>query len=136
MPRAALILLAAPLALAGCDLGEDEEPARIKGAPKEVAGVVLQLERATRARDFRAICQDLFTEAARRRAGGRGCPRLLRATAADLRNPRIRLVRIQVRKDGNARATVRTTAAGQPALQDTIELRWERGRYRIAALVG
>jgi hypothetical protein len=136
VPRAALILLAAPLALAGCDLGEDEPPERIRGAPKEVAGVVARLERATRARDFGAICDQLFTDAARRRAGGRGCPKLLRSTAADLRDPRIRLVKIQIRKEGDARAVVRTTAVGQPPLEDTIELRRERGRYRIAALAG
>jgi hypothetical protein len=130
--RAALTAL---ITLSGCSLGADEEtrtePAR--GAPKDIAAVVQTLERATRRGDWRGICRDLFTAAARRRAGGRECPKLLRSSAGDVRRPRIELVSLELRS-GRARATVRTRAGGQRPLTDVIELRREGGRWRIESL--
>jgi hypothetical protein len=134
--RAGLTGLIALLGFAGCSLGADEErgstePAR--GAPKEVAATVKALERAVRARDWRAICDDLFTPSARRRAGGRDCPRLVRSSAGELRSPRIQLLAIELRR-GRAEARVRTRARGQAPLTDTITLRRARGGYLIEAL--
>jgi hypothetical protein len=130
--RAALTLA---IALSGCSLGADEEtrtePAR--GAPKDVAETVRALERATRRRDWRAICEKLFTAAARRRAGGGDCPKLLRSSAGDVRRPRIELVSLELKR-GRAEARVRTRARGQRPLTDVIELRREGGRWRIESL--
>jgi hypothetical protein len=130
--RAALTVA---IALSGCSFGADEEtrtePAR--GAPKEVAETLRALERATRERDWRAICEELFTAAARRRAGGGDCPKLLRSSAGDVRRPRIELVSLELKR-GRAEAKVRTRARGQRSLTDVIELRRERGRWRIESL--
>ena len=128
------ILLAGAL-LTGC-LGEsDPEPKRISGAPKEVADVVARLERVTRRRQFAELCDDLFTRSARSRAGGSDCVELLRATAKDVRHARIRLLEVKI-QGTRARARVRTVAEGQAAVEETIELVRERGRFRIAALRG
>jgi hypothetical protein len=129
-------MLAGALALGSCSLGGDEEGAEpVTGSPKQVARVVQELDGAIRAGDWRAVCEDLFSSGARRRAGGRDCPRLLRSTAGDVRRPRIELLAIQIE---GARATVevRTRAAGQPPLEDSLELVRERGAYRVHSLAG
>ncbi len=72
-PAAAAGLLAGA-ALGSCSLGGEEPPPRpIAGAPRDVARVVSELGEASRRGQYRRICSELFTEAARRRAGGRDC---------------------------------------------------------------
>jgi hypothetical protein len=128
--------LAALLALSGCSLGADDEKGKTEpanGAPKQVAATVRALERAVRAKDWRTVCERLFTPAARERAGGRDCVRLVRSSAGDLRRARIELVGIEVGKAG-AEARVRTQARGQAPLTDTLTLKRAGGRYRIESL--
>ena len=130
-------LRAAPLvalALAGCSLGGgDDEPQPVKGAPRDVARLVSDLNLATRKGEYRRICEQLFTSSARRRAGGKDCPSLLRSTARGLRNPSIELVSIRVTPK-QALARVRTRAAGQAPIVDQLVMRREGGVYRIEAL--
>ncbi|MDQ3586732.1 MAG: hypothetical protein M3433_04905 [Actinomycetota bacterium] len=130
-------LRAAPLVglmLAGCSVGGGEPvPEPVRGAPRDVARVVAKLDAATRRGQYRRICDELFTSAARRRAGGRDCPSLLRSTARELRNPSVELVAIRV-TSREAHARVRTRAAGQAPIADVLVLRRERGAYRIEAL--
>ena len=133
--KRALSLLAGALALAGCDSGgSDEDPEAIKGAPKQVAAAVSALDAATRAGRYREICDELFTRAARTRAGGQG----LRRAAALGHRGRARPARAAALDPGEGRQTaearVRTRAAGERAVDETIALRRERGRYRIASL--
>jgi hypothetical protein len=123
----------APLAVAGCSLGADEEPQPAPRAANEVAQTVFALERATRDRDFARICDELFTAAARRRAGGRNCARLLRSAARDVRRPSIRVLAISLKGD-RATVRVRTRAAGQPPIDDRLKLVREQSTYRIEAL--
>lgn len=127
-------LLVAAVALGGCALGgEDPTSGPVKGAPRDVARVVAELNEATRLGQYRRICDELFTASARRRAGGKDCASLLRSTARELRRPTVELVSIRVtRKEALAR--VRTRAAGQAPIVDVLVLRRERGSYRIEAL--
>ena len=128
-----VVALLAAVAITGCAPGSDDGPKPIKGAPKDVADVIARLERATQQRQFGVLCDELFTRSARARAGGKGCVALLRETAKDVRRARIRL--LDVRINGNrATARVRTTAEGQTAVEESIDLVRERGRYRISAL--
>ena len=122
------------LTLTGCSLGADEEPQRATGAPAEIAAVVQRLEHATAQRDWSTICADLFTAAARERAGGADCARLLREAAADVRRPEIEIRGIRVREEGRASVNVRTSAAGQRTVSDVLELRDENGEWRVEAL--
>jgi hypothetical protein len=119
--------------LAGCSLGKDDEPQPVSGAPKQIAQVISELDHATARRDYAAICDDLLTAAARRRAGGDDCVDLLRSSTRDLRRPHIDLLRIEV-KGAKATARVRTRARGQAPIDETIELVRVRGGYRISAL--
>jgi hypothetical protein len=124
------------LTLTGCSLGGDEEAPRASGPPAEIAAVVQRLERATADRDWATICSDLFTAAARERAGGADCARLLGEAAADVRRPAIVIRGIQVRERGRASVAVRTRAEGQQAVSDVLELRSENGEWRVEALAG
>lgn len=122
--------------LGGCGGGDEQgNPEPVTGAPKQVAETVAKLERATVTRDFRTICEELFSPVAREQAGGEDCADSLRGATSDLRGPRIRLLSIRI--DGErASARVRTLAEGQAAVDETIELVREDGRYLIAALGG
>jgi hypothetical protein len=120
--------------LAGC-LGADEEPQPARGAPRAIAEVVQRLERATADGDFAAICRDLFTAAARERAGGGDCARLTRSAAAGVERPSIELVAIDL-EGASARVSVRTRATGQAVVSDVLLLRRERGEWRVEALGG
>jgi hypothetical protein len=124
------------LTLTGCSLGADEEAPRASGPPAEIAAVVRQLERATAERDWATICADLFTAAARKRAGGPDCARLLGEAAADVRRPAIEIRGIRVEAGGRASVDVRTRAKGQQSVSDVLELRREDGEWRVEALTG
>jgi hypothetical protein len=119
---------------AGCSCGADGEETPAPGAVRAVGNTVEQLERAIARGDWRALCEDLFTAAARKRAGGGSCPRLLRTDAEGLRRPRIRILRIDV-KGRRAQVRVRSRASGQRPLTDVIDLRWERGEFRVDSLL-
>jgi hypothetical protein len=123
------------IALSGCSLGAAEETRTepVGGAPTAIAATLEALEGATRRGDWRAICEDLFTPAARRRAGGGDCPKLLRSSAGDVRRPRIELLSLKLRRR-RAEASVRTRTRGQRPLTDVIDLRRVRGDWRIESL--
>jgi hypothetical protein len=118
--------------LTGC-LGADEETAPARGAAQEVASVVERLERATADGAFGTVCKDLFTAAARERAGGEDCERLTRSAAEGIARPRIEIEAIELRR-GVARVEIKTRAAGQAAVRDVLELRRERDGWRVEAL--
>ena len=128
--------VAAFLTLTGCSLGADEEAPRASGPPAQIAEVVHRLERATAERDWATICTDLFTAAARERAGGVDCARLLGEAAADVRRPEIEIRGIRVDERDRASVEVRTRAEGQQAVSDVLELRSEDGEWRVEALTG
>jgi ketosteroid isomerase-like protein len=118
--------------LAGC-LGSDEEPRPASGAPRDIAAVVERFERATAERDFATVCDDLFTAAARERAGADDCERLTRSAAAGISRPRIETKAIEVQGD-RARVEVTTRATGQAPVPEVLELRREGGEWRVEAL--
>jgi hypothetical protein len=125
--------LAGVLAPTGCSLGADEEAPRATGAPAGVAAVVNLLERATAERDYATICEDVFTAAARQRAGGADCARLLRSAARGIERPSIDIERITL--DGSrATVRVRTTAAGREPVPDTLRLRRQPDGWRVDGL--
>jgi hypothetical protein len=121
------------LALSGCSLGADEEPQPASGAAAQVAAVVDRLERAVMQRDFATICDQLFTAAARKRAGGDECVGQLRSATEGLERPSIEIEKIDV-KDNQATVTVRTEAAGQARVSDELQLRREGARWLVEAL--
>jgi hypothetical protein len=127
--------VAAFLAPVGCSVGADEEPRPATGAPAAIVDVVERLERATAQRDWDVICRDLFTAAARERAGGEDCGRLLRSAADEIRQPSIEIRGIDVRGE-RATVLVRTRSEGQPPIADSLRLRREPDGWRVESLAG
>jgi hypothetical protein len=125
--------MAAMLAPMGCSIGADEEPQPAVGAPRAIAATVDRLERAIAASDYATVCDELFTAGARRRAGGGECARQLRSAAEGVTGPSIDLRGIRV-KGERATVQVATAAEGQARVLDELQLRRERGRWRIEAL--
>ena len=112
--------------------GGDAEPPPVSGAPKQVVATIMEFERALAEGDFATICGNLFTLEAREAAGGDRCPSVLQDTAGGLREPDVRIVRINVR--GNtAVVTVRARVAGGEPVTDTIRLLRQEGRYKIVS---
>ena len=135
MKAATVACFLALLGLAGCSLGDEERPKAASAPAREIGEVVRQLERAIARGDWPTVCQDVFTAAARRRAGGADCPRLLRSDVGAVRSPRIETLAITLKKNG-AEVRVRTRARGQRPITEVIELRRERGEYRVESLRG
>ena len=126
----AVVALLAPV---GCSIGADEEPKPVTGVPKQIAATVDQLERAVARRDWATICNELFTETARKRAGGGECVSQTGSAAEDVLRPSIQIEQIAVKGD-RAAVRVSTTAEGQARVTDTLELRRAGGRWLIEAL--
>jgi hypothetical protein len=126
----AVVALLAPT---GCSIGADDEPQPVSGVPKQIAATVDQLGSAIAKKDYAEVCDRLFTDAARKRAGGADCAKQLTSSAGDVRNPAIEIRGIEVKGD---RATVKvaTTAEGQARLIDTLQLRREGKRWLVEAL--
>lgn len=128
-----LATLGATGAAIGCG-GADAPPA--EGAPAAAAAVIERLEGAIRAREWKLICHDLYSETVRAQAGGDGCPKLLGRVAGGLRDASIEIDSIAVGGRA-ARVEVVTRARGQAPVSETIRLARDReGRFRIAGLGG
>jgi hypothetical protein len=119
--------------LSGCSLGGDDEPVPATGAPREIAALIGQLELASQRRDGATVCEDLLTPGARLRAGGRACARRVGRGLAPLREPRLTLLGIRLRRD-RALVRVRAEQRGRSARDQLLELRRVRGEWRIEAL--
>ncbi len=118
--------------LAGC-LGGDDDPAPAGDAARSIAAVVERLERATARGDFATVCDDLFTAAARERAGGTDCERLTHSAAEGIAGPRIDVRAIDIQA-GRAEVEVVTRAEGQAAVPEVLQLRRETDGWRVEAL--
>jgi hypothetical protein len=124
-------IAALSVALAAC--GGDPPPS----PEAQVRAKLAQLTRATDAKDYEQLCDEVFSSVltSRTEAIGLGCPAALRRAFADVRDPQIQVGEVTV-TDGTARAQVRSSAAGQPPSRDTVELRRETGGWRVVSLAG
>ena len=95
--------------------------------------MVQRLQDATARHMYKTICRDLFSKRVREQAGGKDCPRFVQRQAGDVRNPRIEVKGITIKR-GSASVRVVTRASGQAPAPETIELVREGGRFRIASL--
>ena len=129
MPARRLVLCAllGVLALAACGRQSDETAVR---------ETLESFADATARKDYQRLCDDVFSEKLVDEVNRTlPCEVALRRSDLDAaREPRIEIRRIEVEGD-RATAQVRTTAANQPASQDTVRLVREGEQWRIAALV-
>jgi hypothetical protein len=125
--------LAVTLAMFGCG-GRNDEAATID--PREsVAAAVDELADAFRARDYRRVCERIFSAEGRRRAGGEECQRRLARTSRGVRDPRLELVSVDFEERG-ATAHVRASADGERPAIDVVRLVPSAGGYRVESLSG
>jgi hypothetical protein len=127
--------ICALVVLQGCSLGGDDEPIRAGGASRQIEEVVRQLDLATRAADAQAVCEDLLTDAARARLGGKRCERRVRAALGGLRDPHVELSGLRLHAGGReAVARVRTRQAGRRTLDESLVLSRRGGEWRLESL--
>jgi hypothetical protein len=104
-----------------------------KGPAGQVADAVTALQRDLSTRNYRDLCEQVFSSQARQQAGGISCPTILAHESAGVRNPQIEIKAIKV-KGSYATARVVTSADGQARVPETIELVLEKGRFRVSTL--
>jgi hypothetical protein len=123
-----LLLLLAVCALAGCgDSGPSDE--------QQIRATLAEFERATAARDYGALCDEVFAPQLIETVKqiGLPCEVALQKGFEDVRDPRLAVGAIAVDED-RATAEVRSSAAGEAPSQDTVELVRVGDGWRIASL--
>jgi hypothetical protein len=132
MPRrrtiALLAVAAAGSLAAGCGKSDDDK----------VRDTLARFEQATEKRDYKTLCDDVFSEQVVQRLLAVGLPcetALQRSTVASTLQPSITVEQVKVRGD-TALAQITSTAVGQRPSHDTIRLVKQGDDWRIASLSG
>jgi len=123
-----LPLLLALCALAGCgDSGPSDE--------QRIRATLSEFQRATAARDYRALCDRILAPKLIETVKqiGLPCEVALEKGFEDVEDPRLTVGTIEVKED-TATARVRSSAAGQSPSEDTVELVRIGDGWRIASL--
>ena len=116
------------LILAGCgESGPTPE--------EQVRSTVAEFGRATAAKDYAALCDNILAPELIEDVESIGlpCERALRQGLGEVKDPRLTIGRIEIRED-KATAEVRTSAAGEEPSQDTLELVNLDGAWKISSL--
>lgn len=121
-----LLALALTAALAGCGG---------RSAADEVRSTLAGFARATAARDYQALCDRYLAPKLvdQVEQAGLPCEAAIRPEISATRRPSLSIRGVEVR-GSRALARVHTTAANQPASDDTITLVRVSGDWRIASL--
>jgi hypothetical protein len=120
------------ITIVGVVRGGDDGPPAVSGTPKEAVELVETFRKALAARDFATICDELYTLEAREASGGDDCQSVLAQETAKLRDPEVKIVGLTVTRD-RAVVNVEASVRGEKAVEDTITLAREKGKFRIAS---
>jgi hypothetical protein len=125
--RRPLAALGAVFALGGCGGGPPDTD--------QVRSAVLAFGRATAAKDYARLCDDVLAPklVEQVKSAGLSCEAALEQGLGAVQDPKLTIGRITVDGD-SARVQVRTSARGQSPSQDTLKLARVGGRWRIASL--
>jgi hypothetical protein len=128
--RRALAAAALAAALvAGCGSGPS--------AQEQVRDTLDELGRATAAKDYQALCDEVFAPklVEKLQQVGLPCEIAMQRSFEDVQNPRLTIGEITVAKDEkSATAEVRSSASGQAPSQDTVELVPVDDGWRVSSL--
>jgi pantothenate kinase len=127
--RRALAAAGLAAALAGCGSGPS--------AQEQVRDTLDELGRATAAKDYQALCDEVFAPklVEKLQQVGLPCEIAMQRSFEDVQNPRLTIGKITVAKDEkSATAEVRSSASGQAPSQDTVELVPVDGGWRVSSL--
>jgi hypothetical protein len=136
----AIAALAATLALAVAGCGADSEDGGDDGgsglsADQQVRAAVAKFGIATRNKDYQEICDRLLADALIQKIEDVGlpCESALQRGLGDVRSPTLTINEVSIAR-GRALVSVHTTAAGQAASDDALQLVREGGDWKIASL--
>lgn len=138
MPRRrilSLLALVCVIATAGC--GADTEGGGSPDATTQVRAVVARFGVATRTRDYQQICDDLLSAdlVTKIETIGLPCESALQRGLGEVKDPTLTINEVSI-AGSRALVSIHTTAAGQPASDDALQLVRESGRWKIASLAG
>jgi hypothetical protein len=132
--RLAALLLCGALALAACGGGG--------GSPKRsdadrVRDTLSAFGQASAEHDYRRVCADLLAKPVidAVRGAGLSCESAMKTALQGVQSPKLEVGQVTI-KGNRASAKVHTTAANQPASDDTVALVREGGDWKIGALGG
>ena len=94
-------------------------------AEEQVRQTLDEFGRATAAKDYQALCDEVFAPKLVDKLGqvGLPCELAMQRSFEDVENPRLTIGKITVAKDEkSAKAEIRSSASGQTPSQDTVEL--------------
>jgi hypothetical protein len=130
-----LPLFALACAIAGAGCGADTEGGGSPDANTQVRAVVARFGVATRTRDYQQICDDLLsaTLVTKIETIGLPCESALQRGLGDVKDPTLTINQVSI-AGARALVSVHTTAGGQPASDDALQLVRESGRWKIASL--
>jgi hypothetical protein len=123
------------LALTGC--GADTEGG-VDGGPdaeQQVRAAVARFGIATRAKDYQQICDRLLADELVQKIEDVGlpCESALQRGLGDVRDPTLQIDQVSI-NGARALVSIHTTAAGQPASDDALQLVRQDGDWKIASL--
>jgi hypothetical protein len=132
--RLAALLLCGALALAACGGGG--------GSPKRsdadrVRDTLSAFGQASAEHDYRRVCADLLAKPVidAVRGAGLSCESAMKTALQGVQSPKLEVGQVTI-KGNRASAKVHTTAANQPASDDTVALVREGADWKIGALGG
>ena len=133
--RAVAVLVLAALAGAGVGAlvggsGAGTGAARISGSPRDALTAVNAFQLALARHDWATICNRLYSDEARKRAGGSLCPATLATAAGGIQQPQSVVKSIAVHGK-YATVTVSASINGSAPVTSQIHLVREHGSYRI-----
>jgi hypothetical protein len=134
MTLVASLAVVVGVASSGC--GADREPTTT--APSQdtlVRAVVAKFGIATQKKDYKQICDQLLSSAlvAQIEDVGLPCVGVLQRGLGDVKSPTLQITDVSINGD-KALVSVHTTASGQRASDDALQLVKENGSWRIASL--
>lgn len=124
---AAAVLVATALAGTGCGDGESDE--------ELVRQAVADYGQATAKKDYQRICDEIVARELLQSVESVGlpCELAFKRGLQDVKNPKVEVGDVKINKS-KALVDVRSTADGQPASQDTLELTLQGGDWKISSL--
>jgi hypothetical protein len=129
MRRALAAAALAAALVAGCGSGPS--------AQEQVRDTLDELGRATAAKDYQALCDEVFAPklVEKLQQVGLPCEIAMQRSFEDVQNPRLTIGKITVAKDEkSATAEVRSSASDQAPSQDTVELVPVDDGWRVSSL--
>jgi hypothetical protein len=132
-----MLAAAVVVGLAGC--GADEETPDVAGpnADQLVRTTVAKFAIATQKKDYQQICDDLLSRVLVEKIEtvGLPCEGALQRGLGDVKAPTLEITDVSITGE-KALVSVHTTAEGQEASNDALQLVRENGTWKISSLAG